>query len=58
MNDIYTEEQITQEFLKEHLEYRDGHLWWIKKSARCIKTATEVRSLRFLKQEKVSFRYI
>ena len=21
---------ITQEFLKEHLEYRDGHLWWIK----------------------------
>ena len=22
--------EITQEFLKEHLEYRDGHLWWAK----------------------------
>ena len=22
--------EVTQEFLKEHLEYRDGHLWWIK----------------------------
>lgn len=22
---------ITQQLLKEYLEYRDGHLWWIKK---------------------------
>ena len=28
---------LTQQQLKEYLEYRDGHLWWIKKSARCIK---------------------
>lgn len=25
--------EITQEFLKEHFEYRDGGLWWIKKSS-------------------------
>lgn len=28
---------ITLDFLKEHLEYRDGHLWWIKPTARCVK---------------------
>ena len=22
--------KITREFLKEHFEYRDGHLWWVK----------------------------
>ena len=26
--------EITQELLKEHFEYRDGHLWWIKPRAR------------------------
>ena len=25
---------ITQEFLKEHLEYRDGHLWCVKKRSK------------------------
>lgn len=25
---------ISQTFLKEHLEYRDGHLWWIKKTSK------------------------
>ena len=25
---------LTQELLKEHFEYRDGHLWWIKPRAR------------------------
>ena len=28
--------EITQELLKEHFEYRDGHLWWIKPRARSI----------------------
>ena len=32
---------ITQEFLKEHLEYRDGHLWWIKTRARSIKVGQQ-----------------
>lgn len=27
---------ITQELLKEYLEYRDGHLWWIKPRAKSI----------------------
>ena len=25
-----SENEITQDYLKEHLEYRDGHLWWVK----------------------------
>ena len=29
--------EITQELLKEHFEYRDGHLWWIKPTNRRIK---------------------
>ena len=28
---------ITQELLKEHFEYRDGHLWWIKPTTNSIK---------------------
>ena len=32
---------ITQEFLKEHLEYRDGHLWWTKPRARSIKVGQQ-----------------
>lgn len=28
--------EVTQEFLKEHLEYRDGHLWWIKPRAKSV----------------------
>lgn len=41
MNDIYTEEQITQEFLKEHFEYRDWHLWWVKPTARNVKVGQQ-----------------
>ena len=29
--------ELNQELLKEHLEYRDGHLWWIKPTNRRIK---------------------
>ena len=32
---------LTQEFLKEHLEYRDGHLWWIKPTARRVKVGQQ-----------------
>ena len=28
---------LTQEFLKEHFEYRDGHLWWIKPRSNRVK---------------------
>ena len=28
-----SENGITQDLLREHFEYRDGHLWWIKKSS-------------------------
>ena len=35
---------LTQQQLKEHFEYRDGHLWWIKKSARCIKIGQQFGS--------------
>ena len=44
MNDIYTEEQITQEFLKEHLEYRDGHLWWVKPTSIRVKIGQQFGS--------------
>ena len=33
---------ITQEFLREHLEYRDGHLWWVKPRARSIKVGQQL----------------
>ena len=29
--------EITQEFLQEHLEYRDGHLWWVKPTGKRVK---------------------
>lgn len=29
--------EVTQKLLKEHFEYRDGHLWWIKPTARRTK---------------------
>jgi hypothetical protein len=32
---------ITQEFLKEHLEYRDGHLWWIKTTGKRVKVGQQ-----------------
>ena len=32
---------LTQQQLKEYLEYRNGHLWWIKKSARRIKVGQQ-----------------
>lgn len=35
---------LTQQQLKEYLEYRNGHLWWIKKSARCIKIGQQFGS--------------
>ena len=28
---------ITQQLLKEHLEYRDGHLWWVKPRVNSVK---------------------
>ena len=28
---------LTQEFLKEHLDYRDGHLWWVKSRSNRVK---------------------
>ena len=28
---------LTQEFLKEHFEYRDGHLWWVKPRSNRVK---------------------
>ena len=28
---------VTQDFLKEHFEYRDGHLFWVKPTARGVK---------------------
>ena len=44
MNDIYTEEEITQEFLKEHLEYRDGYLWWFKPTSIRVKIGQQFGS--------------
>ena len=32
---------LTQEFLKEHLEYRDGHLWWVKSTANNVKVGQQ-----------------
>ena len=32
-----SESEITQEFLQEHLEYRDGHLWWVKPTGKRVK---------------------
>ena len=32
---------ITQDFLKEHLEYRDGHLWWIKPTSKRVKVGQQ-----------------
>lgn len=32
---------VTQELLKEHFEYRDGHLWWVKPTANCIKISQQ-----------------
>ncbi len=28
--------ELSQELLKEHFEYRDGHLWWVKPTARRV----------------------
>lgn len=35
---------ITQELLKEHFEYRDGHLYWIKPTARHVKVGQQFGS--------------
>ena len=34
---------ITQELLKEHFEYRDGHLWWIKPTGNKVKIGQAYR---------------
>ena len=36
-----SENEITQDYLKEHLEYRDGHLFWIKPTARRVKVGQQ-----------------
>lgn len=36
--------EITQEFLQEHLEYRDGHLWWVKPTGRVVKIGQQFGS--------------
>ena len=28
---------LTQDLLRKHLEYRDGHLYWIRPRAKCVK---------------------
>lgn len=33
--------EINQELLKEHLEYRDGHLWWIKPTSSRVKAGRQ-----------------
>ena len=32
---------MNQDLLKEHFEYRDGHLWWIKPRARAVKVGQQ-----------------
>ena len=36
--------EITQEFLKEHFEYRDGHLWWVKPTVRGVEVGQQFGS--------------
>ena len=33
--------KLGQEFLKEHFEYRDGHLWWVKPTSRNVKVGQQ-----------------
>ena len=33
--------EITQELLKEHFEYRDGHLWWVKPKSNRVKVGQQ-----------------
>ena len=35
---------LTQEFLKEHFEYRDGHLWWVKPTGKRVKVGQQFGS--------------
>ena len=44
MTYVFSEEQITQEVLKEYLEYRDGHLWWVKSTYRRVKIGQQFGS--------------
>ena len=44
MTYVFSEEQITQEVLKEYLEYRDGHLWWVKSTSRRVKIGQQFGS--------------
>ena len=36
---------ITQELLKEYLEYRDGHLWWSKPRSNSVKVGQQLGKL-------------
>ena len=38
------ESEITQELLKEHFEYRDGHLWWAKPTAKRVRVGQQFGS--------------
>lgn len=39
-----SENEITQELLKEHFEYRDGHLWWAKPTAKRVRVGQQFGS--------------
>ena len=36
--------ELSQELLKEHFEYRDGHLWWVKPRTRSVKVGQQFGS--------------
>ena len=38
------ENEITQDLLREHFEYRDGHLWWVKPTARGVEVGQQFGS--------------
>ena len=35
------ENGITQDLLREHFEYRDGHLWWVKPTVRGVEVGQQ-----------------
>lgn len=39
-----SESGITQDLLIEHFEYRDGHLWWVKPTAKRVKVGQQFGS--------------
>ena len=36
-----SENEITQDLLREHFEYRDGHLWWVKPTAKRVRVGQQ-----------------